>query len=92
MSAVVFNPDAGRGSILVFEPCSSFRDQRLPQVVFRHRPSEAGQAFLNLPADFGDLAQGSAENLRHRVARQIIFGGAEAARQDDQGRAGERVP
>lgn len=88
----MFDPDAGRGSVLVFQPGSAFRDQRLPQVVFGHRPSEAGQPLLNLAADFGDLAQGEVENLRHRVARQVILGGAEAAGQDDQGRAGQRVP
>ena len=58
----------------------AFHQIRLPLVDLRHFALEAAESLLDLIADFLAEDQLSTQRIRHRVARQVVFGGTEARR------------
>ena len=52
-------------------------------IVWRHLVAAFGEALFELRNDFRIALQFQAERIGHRFASEVIFGGAEAAREDD---------
>ena len=81
----------GRGAVAVVEHDAVLDDQRLPPVDRRHRHAARGEARLELGDDRRALDQRPADHARHGLARHVVVGRAEAAGQDDEVGARQRV-
>ena len=82
-------PLAGGAAVGVGEEGGAVEDVGLADVVGRHGHVAGGEACLEGGEDVGVAVEGEVEDLGEALAGEVVFGGAEAAGEDDDVGAGE---
>src|SRR5260370_19038703 len=87
----VFQPQAGRRSAGILQNFRALGNHRLADIDFRHFAAQRAKSPFDVAENFLVAAEFSAKKFRDGFARQVVLGGAEAARSDNQRHAVERV-
>src|SRR6266481_7525080 len=87
----VFQPQAGRRSAGIFQNFRALGNHRLADIDFRHFAAQRAKSPFDVAENFLIAAKFAAEEIGHGFSRQVVLGGAEAARSDNQRHAIERV-
>ena len=75
-------PLAGSGAVGIGKDGGAFENVGLLGIVGGHLPAALGEALLQTGEDFGIAVQGDAERFGDSFAGEVVFGGAEAAAED----------
>ncbi len=87
----VFDPESRRRAARISQRLRSFRHHRLPDVCLRHLAPERTEARLNRVQNRIVGFQFAAQQIRDRLARQVVFGRAKSAARNNQRHAIQRI-
>ena len=91
-AAAFFDPLAGRGAAIVRQYVRALDHHRLTPVDFGHGAIHRAKTLLDAVVDRGIEDLPAVERHGDCIAREIVFGGSESARDDDELRGAQRAP